>query len=237
MPDENLDLTQEVGILFEDIEVDQAEKDKFAIKLEAVITSKVAELKTQLQEENESVLADAEAELRNELDEDINKYLDYVVEQWMDENKLIVESGIKTDLVENFVDGLKDLMENNYIDIPEDVQDVVAVADEKIEALEADLAEQIDKSYKLNQDLDRLNKQQVVEHVASDLTDTQKEKLNTLVEDVEFSDVDAYSEKVKVIKESFFKANADEGVDISDDKTDDDENEEDNKMNAYLKAL
>ena len=106
---------------------------------------------------------------------------------------------------------------------------------EKIEDLEADLNEQIDKNYKLSQDLDRLQKIQVIEHIASDLTDTQKEKLNTLVEDVEFSDTDAYSEKVKVIKESFFNSKSNE--DDESENEEEEEDDKDDKMSAYLKAL
>jgi hypothetical protein len=175
------------------------------------------------------------------MEDTVNKYLDYVVTEWMEENKLAVESGIKTEITESFITGLKTLFENNYVEVPEGKEDLLATADKKASDLEAKLHESIETIAALKAQVEGHDRKDILESHSDDLTDTQKEKLASLVEGIEFVDAEAFGKKVKTIRESFFtgdkaSAESDDKGDLN-EETDKGKSGQVSKMDRYLSAL
>lgn len=130
--------------------------------------------------------------------------MDYIVEQWADENKLAVEQGLKAELTEDFMKGLKGLFEEHYIDIPEEKVDVVEELAAKNEELQSQLSAEIERNVEIKKDLDENSREKMVSSVSEGLTETQKDKFKTLAEGIEFSDKETYQKKLETIKESYF---------------------------------
>ena len=213
-------------ILFEGVDIADDNQNEFMVKMESMITSKVSELKTELTEsfeaEKDELLETHKKEITEDMESKVDSYLDYVVETWIDDNELALEAGIKVDIMEGFITGLKGLYEENNIDLDEDSIDVVAKADEKINELQSDLAESITKIGELKESVEDFKRGIIVDKYSDGLTESQQEKLDTLVEGVEYGSDETFNEKVKIIRESYFKEEKDE-----DDK--DDEDDEDDK--------
>jgi len=138
------------------------------------------------------------------MSENLDQYLDYVVEQWMEENRLAVEQGLKAEMVEDFLKGLKGLFEDHYVEIPDEKVDVVEELAARAEELESKLNEQIEKNVELRTVVEGYNRDQLIESVSNGLTDTQKAKFETLAEGIDFSDEETFVKKLGVIKESYF---------------------------------
>lgn len=202
-------LKEETDILFEGIEVSDEQKEKFAVTLEAVLTEKAREIKTALDEKTEEELQSAKEEQMKELEEAVDKYLEYVVEQYMEENKLAIENGVKLEMFESFMNGMKDLFEQNNVTVPEGKEDILAVAEEKAESAQADLNAKINENIELKNQIKAMQKEKIISENTAGMADTQKEKLESLVEDVEFTNAEAFGAKVKTIRESFFKVETD----------------------------
>lgn len=217
----NLFTDEDQNILFEGVDIEDDNKSEFMVKLESVITSKVSELKENFEAEKDELLEGYKTEFSNDMETKIDSYLDYVVESFIDDNEIALESGMKMDIMEGFVTGLKDLYEENNINLDEDSVDVVARSDEKIDGLQSDLAESLDTISDLKETLEDFKRGIIVDQHADGLTESQKEKLNTLVEGVEFGDDSIFNEKVKIIRESYFTEEKDEDDDDEDDKKDD----------------
>jgi hypothetical protein len=139
-----------------------------------------------------------------ELVEKVDSYLNYVVEEWMKSNELAIERGIKGEIAEDFITGLKKLFEDHYINVPDEKYDVLEDQASKIEELNKKLNEQIDANVKLNSEIGKLTRQDIVDAVSKDLPDTNKEKFNKLAEEIEYSNADEFKKKVTTIKESYF---------------------------------
>jgi hypothetical protein len=183
-------------------------KEKAAVLFETVVLEKVNVEVARLEEEFSSKL-DEQAELATEdLTKKVDAYLDYVAEQWMEENTLAVESGIRSDIAESFIAGLKELFSEHRIDVPEEEVDLVAEMAEKIEELEKSLNEQIDTNIEVSKELDEAKKSDVFDILSEGLADTQAEKLRSLTEGLEYVDLDDYSRKVEIIKENYFGKSA-----------------------------
>jgi hypothetical protein len=157
-----------------------------------------------LQEEQEQQLVEAVEEVKSELVEQIDGFLNHVVEQWVGDNQIALEGGMKVELVNGFIDGLKDLFKEHYVDIPEDRLDLIEEQSEEIGVLTATAEKLAEERSVLEKELVALKSQLVFEDVASDLTSVQKEKFKELVESVEFSDEEAYADKLSTLKESYF---------------------------------
>ena len=142
--------------------------------------------------------------IQDELTEKVDAYMNYVVEEWMKENEIAIERGLKGEIAEDFISGLKALFEEHYIDVPDEKYDLLGTQSEKIDELEAKLNEQIEKSAALKQEKDVLVRESVFAEVASDLADTEVEKFKSLAEDVEFADEDSFKAKLDTLKESYF---------------------------------
>ena len=145
---------------------------------------------------------------KGELTEKVDTYLNYVVEEWMKENELAIERGLKGEIAEDFISGLKQLFEDHYVDVPDEKYDVLEAQSDKISELEAKLNESIEQSVQLKKNNSTLVKEQVVSEVSSDLADTEIEKFKSLIEDVDYSDEESYREKLGTLKESYFPKNA-----------------------------
>ena len=141
---------------------------------------------------------------KDELTEKVDTYLNYVVEEWSKENELAIERGLKGEIAEDFISGLKQLFEDHYIDVPDEKYDVLEAQSEKIAELEERLNEEIGKNVEMAQSNSELVREQVIAEVSEDLADTEIEKFKSLVEDVEFTDEESFKEKVSTIKESYF---------------------------------
>jgi hypothetical protein len=235
---QEVNLAEEVKGLFEGAEVTPEFEEKVSTILEAVVSSRVQEAEASLKEDYETKLAEAVEANASEVEDTINKYLDYVVTEWMEENKLAVESGIKTEITEGFIQGLKDLFETHYVEVPEGKEDLLAKAEAKAEDLEGKLHESIDTIATLKAQVQDNERANVMREQSEGLTDTQKEKLASLVEGVEYVDTETFTKKVTTIRESFFKDSKETKEtkkDLNEEAQGD--NKGNDKMSRYLKAL
>jgi hypothetical protein len=179
-------------------------KTKAATVFESAVNSKVKEIaetmEVEVQNNYEQDIANAKAELTEKVD----SYLSYVVEEWMKENEIALERGIKGEIAEDFISGLKKLFAEHYIDVPDDKYNVLEDQASKIEDLEKKLNEQIEKNVELNKDNAEKTRSEIMSEVASDLADTAKEKFAKLAEEIEWSNADTFKSKCETIKESYF---------------------------------
>jgi len=202
--DETIDVSADVEALTADEGLSEEFKSKAATIFEAALKSKVSEMKKKMNAGYEQKLKEESESAKAELVEKVDSYLSYVVEEWMKENTLAVERGIKGEIAEDFISGLKKLFEDHYIDVPDEKYNVLEDQASKIEDLEKKLNEQIEKNVELNKENGELVKQDIIDEASADLTDTQKEKFNKLAEEVEFSNSKEFKTKVETIKESYF---------------------------------
>jgi hypothetical protein len=196
-------LKEQLSAIFGD-DLSEDFRDKATAIFEAAVIARVNEemdkVVTQLEEEKQKELEDITEGLIDKVD----SFMNYVVEQWMEENKLQVESGLRTEIAEDFIAGLKTLFEESYIEVPEDKVDVVEELSTKSEELEEKLNESVSKNIELTEELSNLRKAIVLSEMSGDLADTEAEKLQKLVEGVQFDSDELFRHKVKVIKENYF---------------------------------
>ena len=214
--DELIDVSADVEALTKDEDLSEDFKAKAATIFEAAVNSKVKEAKMKLKAGYEEKLKEEVDTAKAELVEKVDSYLNYVVEEWMQENKLAIERGIKGEIAEDFISGLKKLFEDHYIDVPDEKYNVLEDQASKIEDLENKLNEQIEKNVEQNKQIGELKRQDIIDEASSDLADTAKEKFNKLAEEVEFSNEEDFKTKVTTIKESYFGAKKQSSNDIDD---------------------
>ena len=202
--EEKIDIEADVAALLEGEELSEEFQSKARTIFEGAIRSKVAEIKEELQESYAVALVEELDKIKEGLTERVDAYLEYVADEWMDENKLQVEAGLKTEMTESFLEGMKSLFEEHYVTIPEDKYDVLNSMVDKLDEMESKLNEQIDRNVALNRRLAESTADGVFASVAEGLADTQKEKLATLAENVEFESDTDYREKLETLKESYF---------------------------------
>ena len=179
-------------------------KTKAATVFETAVNSKVKEIAEQMEADVQTNYEQDIATAKEELTEKVDSYLSYVVEEWMKENEIALERGIKGEIAEDFISGLKKLFAEHYIDVPDEKYNVLEDQASKIEDLEKKLNEQIEKNVELNKDNAEKTKNEIMSEVASDLADTAKEKFAKLAEEIEWSDADSFKQKCETIKESYF---------------------------------
>jgi hypothetical protein len=202
--DETIDVSDDVKALIGDEKLTEEFKAKAATIFEAALKSKIKEAKKKMHSSYESKLKEENEKSKAELVEKVDSYLNYVVEEWMKQNEIAVERGIKGEIAEDFITGLKKLFEDHYINVPDEKYDVLEDQASKIEELNNKLNEQIEANVKLNSEIGKLTRQDIVDAVSSDLTDTNKEKFNKLAEEIEYSNANEFKNKVTTIKESYF---------------------------------
>jgi len=202
--EDSLDIKSDVDALIGDSDLSEEFKTKAATIFEAAIKSKVKAESKRLEGEYEEKLKENTESHKAEMVEKVDSYLNYVVEEWMKENQIAIERGIKGEIAEDFIGGLKKLFEDHYIDVPDDKYNVLEDQASKIEELEKKLNESIDKNVELNKANGELKRQDIIDETSEDLADTAKEKFNKLAEEVEYSNEDDFRTKVSTIKESYF---------------------------------
>ena len=179
-------------------------KTKAATVFESAVNSKVKEIAETMEADIKTNYEQDVSKHKEELTEKVDSYLSYVVEEWMKENEIALERGIKGEIAEDFISGLKKLFAEHYIDVPDDKYNVLEDQASKIEDLEKKLNEQIEKNVELNKDNAEKTRSEIMSEVASDLADTAKEKFAKLAEEIEWSNADTFKSKCETIKESYF---------------------------------
>jgi len=199
-----IDIEEDVTALVEGEELSEEFKEKAKTILEAAIKGKVTQIKESLEAGYETKLVEEVEEIKGALNERVDSYLEYVAEEWFTENQLAVEGGLKEELTESFMTGLKSLFEEHYVTIPEEKYDVLQSMVEKLDDMETKLNEQIEKNVGLNKRLAESVADGILESVSEGLAATQKEKLASLAESVEFDSEAQYRDKLETLKESYF---------------------------------
>ena len=202
-----VNVEEDIQALLEGEELSEEFQEKAKTIFEAAIKTKIAEVKSELQEQYEATIVEEVAAVKSELTERIDAYLEYVADEWMSENQLAVEAGLKTEMTESFLTGMKSLFEEHYVTIPEEKYDVLNNMVDKLDEMEGKLNEQINKNIALTKRLSESTSDVIFADVTEGLAVTQKDKLAKLAENVEFDSEDAYREKLVTLRESYFPTN------------------------------
>ena len=201
---EELDVNDDIAALVEGEELSEEFQEKAKTIFEAAINSKVAKIEEELEADHIKALTEEVAEFKNELTERVDSYLEYVASEWMQENQLAVDQGLKGELSESFMTGLKGLFEEHYVSVPEDKYDVLESMVNKLDEMEEKLNEQIDRNVSLNKRLAESTSDGILGEVSEGLAVTQKDKLASLAESVEFESETDYREKLITLRNSYF---------------------------------
>ena len=214
-------------------------KQKAATVFEAAIKSKVKEIAEDIQADYDKKLTEETSKSKDELVEKVDSYLAYVVEEWMKENELALERGIKGEIAEDFISGLKKLFEDHYIDVPDEKYNVLEDQSSKIDELNKKLNESIEKNVELSKENGEHKRQNIIDEASKELADTQKEKFNKLAEEVEYSNEEDFKTKVATIKESYFgkKESTSEIDDVAAESNAEQPQDLTNAMAAYSAAI
>ena len=214
----DIDVSSDVEALVDGEDLSEEFKEKAATIFEAAVKSKTREEIKRIAEEQQAAMAVEIDEYKDTLSEKVDQYLDYVVEEWMKENELAIERGLKGEIAEDFISGLKQLFEDHYIDVPDEKYDVLEAQSEKIAELEEQLNSVMEQNIEMKTANSELVREQIISEAASDLTDTQFEKFKSLTEEIDFKDQDTFREKLDTLKESYFpKVGSDETYENDDD--------------------
>jgi len=203
-----VNVEEDLAALFGGEELSEEFQEKAKTIFEAAVNSKVAVVKEELSTEYEKTLTEHLEGVKSELVERCDAYLEYVSDEWLKENALEVEHGLKTEMTESFLSGMKSLFEDHYVTIPEEKYDVLESMVDKLDEMEGKLNEQIERNVALNRRLAESTADVVFAEVAEGLADTQKDKLATLAENVEFESDSDYREKLVTLKKSYFPESA-----------------------------
>ena len=235
----SINVKEAVDALVEGEDLSEEFKERAATIFEAAVKSKIRSEIVRIEEDTKSE-KDAEMEsFKEEVTEKVDTYLNYVVEEWTKENELAIERGLKGEIAEDFISGLKQLFEDHYIDVPDEKYDVLEAQSEKISELEKKLNESIQKSVDLTSSNSTLVREQVISEVSEDLADTEIEKFKSLTQDVDFGDEDSFRVKLNTLKESYFPkshTHSDKAIDDEDGSTAQDVDTTDS-MKTYMSAI
>jgi hypothetical protein len=209
---EDIDVSDDIKAIFAGTEVSEEFIAKATEVYTAAVLSKVNEQLEVVESKFTDSLTEETATISEELVERVDSYLDYVVEQWIEANSVAIERGLKAEIVENFMRGLKGLFEANYIDIPDEAVDVAEELADRCEALESAINEEIEKNVELTAQLKEFERASAFAQVSEGLTDTQVAKLQSLSEAVDFESVDTYTKKIATLRESYFPSKSSAGI-------------------------
>ena len=202
---DEVDIDDDVNALLGGQELSEEFREKAKTIFEAALKSKVTELREAMDAHYEAKLVEEVEGMKDELIERVDSYLEYVADEWLQENALQVERGIRTEMTESFLAGMRGLFEEHYVSMPEDKYDVVENMVDKLDEMESKLNEQIEKNIAITKSLSEATADGIVSEVSEGLSSTQKEKLASLAEGVEFESEESYKEKLETLKESYFK--------------------------------
>jgi hypothetical protein len=234
---DSVDVTDDVNALVEGEDLSEEFTAKATTIFEAAVKSKLRSEVERLDMEKTQEVAEEVETFKKELTEKVDSYLDYVVKEWMQENELAIDRGLKGEIAEDFITGLKALFEEHYIDVPDEKYDILEGQAQKIEELESKLNETIDKMTTMNKEKSTLVREQVIAKVSTDLAETEKEKFEGLVEDVEFTDEDTFTEKLNTLKENYFPKTVTTQTLEEEVETDKQEVDVSGAMAAYMSAI
>lgn len=224
----DLDISEDVASMFAGQDLSEEFVEKATTIFEAAVLTKVNEQLEKITIDVEEEIAEAKEAISESLSEKLDGYLDYVVESWMEENKLAVEKGLRAEITTDFMEGLKGLFQEHYIEIPDDRVDVAEELAVKTDELEDALNEEINKNIELKKQIDEYKKEEVLFDVSEDLSETQRDKLRSLVEGIDFDSEEGYTSKVATIKEHYFPADV-----VEESYTDEEPIELDEEVQAY----
>lgn len=199
-----VDVSEDIKALTEGEELTEEFKEKAATIFEAAVVNRVKSELTRINEQYETRLNEEVEQIKEGLVDHIDGYLDYVVEQWIEQNEIALDQGMKSEIVEGFIGGLKNLFQEHYVDIPEEKYDVLGNLQEEIKELHTRLDEQVGININLKQKMTGIQIKNIAEHLAEDLVETDKAKFFNLIEELEVTSVDAFTKKATTIKESYF---------------------------------
>ena len=203
---DEVDIDDDVNALLGGQELSEEFREKAKTIFEAALKSKVTELREAMEAHYEAKLVEEVEGMKDELIERVDSYLEYVADEWLQENALQVERGLRTEMTESFLEGMRGLFEEHYVSIPEDKYDVVENMVEKLDEMESKLNEQIEKNIAITKSLSEATADGILSDVSEGLSTNQKEKLASLAEGVEFESEESYAEKLNTLKESYFKS-------------------------------
>lgn len=235
------DFSQDLNALIADeATLSEEFKGKAATIFEAAIKHKLSEEIDRLEAKYEEELAEEISTTKSDLVEKVDSYLNYVVEQWMEDNKVAIQSGLRAEIAENFMNSLKGLFEENYIEVPESKVDLVDDLADTVEELEESLNATTAKAIELSEELEEYKRDAIIRESARGLAETQVEKLKSLVEDIDFEDEETFAQKVATVKESYFKKDVIESTEaqfVATEEEGDSPIVTSSSMNMYIKAL
>ena len=225
------------ALLGNEAELSEEFKDKAKTVFETAYKAKVKKESDHMKKDMEDKLSKEKEAVKEELTQKVDSYLSYVVEEWMKENELAIERGLKGEIAEDFISGLKKLFEDHYIDVPNEKYDVLEDQARKIEDLNSKLNEEIEKNVELNSKIGEFAKNDIFEDVASDLAETAKEKFSKLAENIDYKTADDYRKKLETVKESYFPRTVSEGNEIDNVAAGEEPKDLTNAMAAYSAAI
>ena len=206
------DMEEDVNALLAGEELSEEFQEKARTIFEAAINSKVAGIKEELEQQYAVAFEEEMKEVKESLAERVDSYLEYVADEWFTENALAIEKGLQSEMTESFLSGMKDLFEAHYVTIPEDKYDAFVGMTNKLDEMETKLNEQLEKNISLNKRLSEANASGILDQISEGLAQTQKEKLASLAESVEFESEAQYREKLETLKESYFNSKKESSV-------------------------
>ena len=200
----NMDMKEDVAALTEGEELSEEFKQKAATVFEAAVKAKLVEEIENLEGEYETKVNEKVSEVKEEIVDKVDAYLNYVVEEWMKENELAIEKGLRNEITEDFIGGLKSLFESHYINVPQEKYDVIESQAAEIEKLKEDYNKSIEKNVELNQKIAESTREDIIKDVSSDLAATEADKLKGLAEGIEYKDADSFRKSVETLKNSYY---------------------------------
>ena len=233
----SVDVSEDITALVNGEEISEEFKEKASTIFEAAIKSKLRSEVERIESAKVQEVAEETNRIHSELTEKVDAYMGYVVEEWMKENEIAIERGLKGEIAEDFISGLKSLFEEHYIDVPDEKYDILGSQAEKLDDLEAKLNEQIEKSAELKKAINQLVRESVFAEVASDLADTEAEKFKALAEDVDFTDEDTFRSKLDTLKESYFPKATTVAESVDSESDGSESYDTTGAMSAYMSAI
>ena len=199
-----MEIDDDLSAISEALDLSEENTEKAKTIFKAAVSSKVSEIKTELEEQYNEQLKTSTEEVKSDLAEAVDKYMTYCAEEWTKENELAIERGLRSEMTENFIEGLKTLFVEHYVDVPEDKYDVIDELANRLDEMEAKLDGEVSKNMEITEELDSLKRSNVIREACKDLTESQKEKMVSLSNGVDFTDVEDFQEKVSELKEAYF---------------------------------
>jgi hypothetical protein len=224
------------ALVSSDANLSEEFKEKASTLFEAAISARLAEEKVKLEEKYISELSEEVEGIRSELVEKIDGYLNYVVEQWMEENELAVEQGIRTEIAESFMTQLQQVFIEHYIEVPEGKEDLIDDLSGKVDELEEQLTATTEKSVKLAEELETLKRTQIIAEASEGMVTTEAEKLKSLVEGIDYDDAESFAKKVSIVKEAHFSKVTTQS-EVQEDSSLTEETTTSPRMSAYMAAI